>query len=603
MEPVETSPEDALAAARRFMATGRFEAADLLVDDLLAAEPGHVDALVLRAGALLARGNVERAFELLGALASRQPGRADIVANLGVVHRLAGRVEEAGFCFERAVALDPEDGAHRAAFATFLLAAGDLDGARAQAEVLLDIGRRRGEPELLARGHGLAARIALPKQGPLAAERLLRQALALRPDDAADLALLSDLLAGLGRRAEALDRAREVYLKAPTDPDAALLLARRLAEMNLWEEAERHLRRIVATAPHHVEAGHLLASRMVLKGEGARAVAAFGDLVRRAPEDVELLARMALLLRLSGALEKALSFAQIAARQAPEAPRVQALREELLLALGRVDEVWPVPREPSSPVAVTVPLGTPAADVVLLARFAARLAPPGGCIPCHAEPELQPLLAGMVGLAPTIEPAPPGAAPLTDLPALLGAAEALPAAPYLAVEAWRDGRWRAALEAFPRPLVGLAWEEDAPGLTLDAVLAALWPRPAGTGTWISLAFDGSRRQLAAHPAIVDAGARFADFRDMAAAIAQLDLVVGVDGLALHAAGAMGREGVVAIPAHQPWAWAPREGRALWYPTIRVARQAAAGRWEDVLDALRSAIAAGAAENRGGEELA
>ena len=599
MERMEINPQGALEAARRFMAAGRMDAADLLVEDVLSAEPGHVDALALRASLLIAQGQVEHAFELLGALASHQPGRADIVASLGMVHRLAGRADDALFCFERAVELEPAACAHRLTLAAFLLAAGDLGRARDQVAAVLDRRPQEGL-ELLAQAHALAGRIAFMADGPFAAEQALRKALELRPGEGEDLALLSEVLARTGRRGEALELARQAYLQAPTDHGAALLLARRLVDMNRWEEAERHLRRIVATAPYHMEANHLLASRFILKGEGARALASFGELVRRDPENVDQLLRMAQLLRLGGDLERALSFVEVAARQAPAAAAVKAMGDDLRLALGRVGEVWPPPAEPPSPPVLAVPLGTPAADVVLLGRFARQLAPAGSRLTCHAEPELQPVLAGLVGLAPTTDRPPADAVALTDLPALVGVSIAddgaeLPTAPYLAVEARRDDTWRAAFSEFPRPLVGLVWDEDEPGIMLDALMAALGERPEGRGTWVSLAFDASRRQLAAHPSIVDAGAHFGDFRDLAAAIAQLDLVVGPGALALHVAGALGREGIVLSPAHQPWAWARRAERALWYPTLRVIGQGTPGRWDDALAALRSTMAPEAAQ--------
>ncbi|WP_454915555.1 tetratricopeptide repeat protein [Xanthobacter sediminis] len=588
MAQIGTDIAQSLFAARRFMSERRLDAADLLIDDVLTVAPADVNALGLRAVSLLARGEGERAFELLSVLVGNHPERADLVGHLGAAHRLAGRTEEARFCLERAVALDPQDGTHRGTLATLLVAAGDLAEARVQIAALLDLGRRQQSPEVVAQGHALSARVALLERAPLAAESALRKALALRPDDAADLALLSDVLARLHRRDEALDLARQLYVKAPTDHGGATLLARRLMDMNRLDEAEHHLRRIVATAPHHVDGNHLLAICLAVKGQGARALAQFGALVRRAPSDAEMQVRMATLMRVSGDLDKALAFARIAAQQ-PLEP-AQALRDELLLALGRLGEVWPVPPEVPAPAAVTVPLGTPASEVVLFARFAAGLAPAGGRIVCHGEPDLLPLLAGVVGLAPTAEPATPGAVALSDLPAVLGiGAEGPPTAPYLAVEAARNDAWQQALRDFPRPLVGLVWDEAAPGLTLDAIVGALGERPAQTGTFVSLVFDERRRQLATHPAIVDAGAQFADSRDLAAAVAQLDLTVGADGLALHVAGALGREGVVAVPPHLPWAWAHREGRSLWYPTLRVARQPVPGNWVQALAEVRSTV--------------
>lgn len=602
MAVTEADLPASLQAARQFMAGGRIDAAELLIEDVLAAMPADVEALRLRAVCLLARGEGEQAFELLAALAGRHPERADIAGHLGAAHRIAGRSEEARFCFERAVALDPEDSEHRAALAGLLVALGERAEARAQIDALLDLGRRQRSPEAVAQAHGLSARVALQERAPLAAAAALRKALALRPDDAADLALLSDVLARLQRREEALDLARQLYVKAPTDHGGAVLFARRLMDMNLLAEAERHLRRIVATAPHHVDGNHLLAMCLALKGEGPRALAQFGALVRRAPGDAEMQVRMGMLTRVTGELEKALAFAQIAARQ-PSEP-AQVLRDDLLLALGRLEEVWPEAADAPAPAAVTVPLGTPAADVVLFARFAAALAPDGGRLVCHAEPDLLPLLAGMRGLAPTAEPAAPGAMALTDLPANLGISpDGPPTAPYLAVEAGRNDLWRQAVQDFPRPLVGLAWDEAAPGLTLEALLEALGERPAGCGTWVSLVFDGRRQQLAAHPAIVDAGAQFADSRDLVAAIAQLDLTVGTDSLALHVAGALGCAGVVAVPPHLPWAWAHRDGRSAWYPTLRVARQPTPGSWAQALAELRSAVQPDVAEEEALQEEA
>ncbi|MEP9377954.1 tetratricopeptide repeat protein [Aquabacter sp. CN5-332] len=581
-----------IEAAQQFMASGRIEEADMLLDDVLSAMPGHVNALCLRASSLLARGQKDRAFSLLSELATQCPDRADIVGNLGMVHHMEGRGEEARYCYERAVALRPEEGAYRVSLATVLISIGEVAEAREQIVHLLDIGRETDNRELVAEARSLTARIALMGNALFEAEQALRDALELRPGHPMDLSLRSDVLARLQHKEEALALAEQVYRKAPADHDSVVLLARRLLDLNRFAEAERHLRRTVATAPNHVEANYLLATLLVLKGEGARALAGFAGHVRQAPNDAGLLMRMATLVRLSGDLEKALSFAELALKQEADNGAARLLRDDILLALGRIGEVWPEkPEEERSGAvpAITVPLALPSGDVLLLCRFASRLAPPGQRIVCHAEPDLLPLLVGISSLLPTDEPAQAGAVPITDLPDLLGVGEDPAAAPYLAVEEGRFVRWADAVAHLPRPLIGIVWDEVPPGLTLDGLVKMLSESLAGAGTVVSLVFDQGRSQLSAYPAIVDAGMNFTDSRDLAAAVAQLDLVVGSDGLAMHVAGALGREAVIAAPSLQPWVWAQRDGRSVWYPTIQVVRQPAPGSWDTVLATLASVV--------------
>lgn len=584
--------EDLIEAAQQFMAGGRVDEADMLLDDILSATPGHVNALCLRASSLLARGQRDRAFSLLSELATQCPDRADIVGNLGMIHHMEGRGEDARFCYERAVALRPEEGSYRISLATVLISIGEVGEAREQIVHLLDIGRTQGNREFLAEACSLTARIALMGNALFEAERALREALELRPGHAMDLSLRSDVLARLHHRQEALALAEQVYRKAPADRDSVMLLARRLLDLNRFAEAERHLRRTVATAPNHVEANYLLATLLVLKGEGARALASFAGHVRQAPNDAGLLMRMATLVRLSGDLEKALSFVELALKQEAENGAALLLRDDLLLALGRISDVWPEKPEAERPAtvpAITVPLALPSGDVLLLCRFASRLAPSGARIVCHAEPDLLPLLVGISGLLPTDEPAQAGAVPITDLPDLLGVGEDPASAPYLAVEEGRYARWAEGVAHLPRPLIGIVWDEASPGLTLDALMKTLTESLGGEGTVVSLVFDQGRSQLGAYPAIVDAGVHFTDSRDLVAAVAQLDLVVGSDGLAMHVAGALGREGVVAVSSLQPWGWAQRDGRSLWYPSIQVVRQPAPGSWDTAHAVLASAV--------------
>jgi hypothetical protein len=77
---------------------------------------------------------------------------------------------------------------------------------------------------------------------------------------------------------------------------------------------------------------------------------------------------------------------------------------------------------------------------------------------------------------------------------------------------------------------------------------------------------------------------------LAATIANLDLVLTVDTLAAHMAGAMG-VGVWLLLQHAAdWRWMARGEDSPWYPSMRLFRQASPGDWKGVLRAVSIELA-------------
>ncbi|MEW6256045.1 MAG: tetratricopeptide repeat protein [Pseudomonadota bacterium] len=588
-----------LDAARRFMANGQVMEADLLVDDVLAQAPGHVEALLLRGAALLARGDRAAAFALYSELANHAPDHPDICANLGVIHRLEGRGEEARFCFERAVLLAPRKGSYHCALANLLLTLGALDDARDAIRAAAPVVEESGDDALEADLYGIDARLALLERRFPAAERAVRRALEVRPNHEPDLSLLCGLVARSGRSEEAVDLAERIYRAAPTALEHGVQLAGHLLDVGRTAEAERHLRRCLAVAPAHVEATFLMGRLQLLRGEGAAAISAFAALVKTDPRNADLLARIGGLLRLNGDLERALLVITQAAQLEGAPPALAGWCEEIKLALGRVGEVWPSAVNAADlPPAVQIPLGTPAGEVVFFARFAARYADQDRPLVCHAEPALLPLLEGVVGLSGTSGAAGPDLPLLSELPERIGVRpDDRRGAPYLAVSAGRFAAWTQALAGRSRPWIGLMWD---PGAGPDLATVREIARASGgeDATLISLAFDQRREQLAGIDSVLDVGGQFRDARDLMAVMAHLDLTLACDGLAAHVAGAMGRPVVVGVPALQPWMWAHEGGHALWYASARVVRASPAGRWDVPAAVAAARIALGRAEQEG-----
>ena len=77
----------------------------------------------------------------------------------------------------------------------------------------------------------------------------------------------------------------------------------------------------------------------------------------------------------------------------------------------------------------------------------------------------------------------------------------------------------------------------------------------------------------------------------AAIVSQLDLVITVDTMMAHLAGALGRPVWVALKTPAEWRWLETRGDSPWYPTMRLFRQGSPGDWQGVFEEIRLALVA------------
>ena len=85
------------------------------------------------------------------------------------------------------------------------------------------------------------------------------------------------------------------------------------------------------------------------------------------------------------------------------------------------------------------------------------------------------------------------------------------------------------------------------------------------------------------------GEGFADFRDTAAAVQALDLVIAVDTSVAHLAGALGKPVWTLLPYSPDWRWMVHRDTSPWYPTMTLFRQTSPGDWDEVFARLRAAL--------------
>lgn len=155
------------------------------------------------------------------------------------------------------------------------------------------------------------------------------------------------------------------------------------------------------------------------------------------------------------------------------------------------------------------------------------------------------------------------------------------------------------LSAAPLPrtagglLVGLCWQAGGwdPGRSVP--LQALAPLGEVPGVrLISLQRGPGMAELttAGAPPVLDTGDRSADVGTVARLLTTLDLVVTVDTMIAHLAGALGRPTWLLLQAEADWRWMTGR-RSHWYDSVRLYRQTRPGGWADPLAEMQADLEA------------
>jgi hypothetical protein len=241
-------------------------------------------------------------------------------------------------------------------------------------------------------------------------------------------------------------------------------------------------------------------------------------------------------------------------------------------------------------------------DTIQFARFLPRVAERRATVLLEAHAGLAPLLAQVEGVARTLERGAPlphfdVQCPLMSLPLVFGTTlESIPSnVPYLRAPREHLEKWRTRLGAGTRPRVGLAWSGS---LTLrndrnrSIALERFERMRALPLDFVALQKDIRSPDLAA----VAKGAplatysdELADFRDTAALVDLMDLVVTVDTSIAHLAGALAKPVWLLLPFSPDWRWLLNRADSPWYPTMRLWRQPRPGDWDPVLADIESGL--------------
>ena len=475
-------------------------------------------------------GRLREAEALYRTVLAADPRNADALHLLGVAAHEQGRPEEAVALIGEALGIVPAFGPAHGNLGNALLVLRRMDEAAKSFERAIEFGHASAD----LYNNLAVAQHALGRTGE--AERSSREALALNPGHAQAHANLALALIRQDRLQEAEQSARHALALNPGDAEAHNFLAVSLAGLERFDEAAQNYRQALALKPDYAEAHLNLGQLCLLQGDYANGWKHYAWR-RKLPGQSEW----------SGA---------------------QDLRGKSILLQYEQG------------------LG----DTIHFCRYAPLVAAKGAKVYLQVPAVLAPFMKGLGEVIPEGTPAPRTdyTCPLLSLPAAFQTTvESIPTAiPYLPAQ---PGEWRAKLGGGKEKLVGLCWRGNPayPGdRTRSMQLSALAPLLDIPGIrFVSL--QKEQRDGEHAPNLLHAGADFASTTDLVAA---LDLVISVDTVWAHWAGAIGKPVWLMLARIPHWCWMREREDSPWYPGARLFRQAVAGDWKPVVERIARELA-------------
>jgi tetratricopeptide (TPR) repeat protein len=235
---------DPLATALEHHRRGALADAARIYETLLAAEPGHPDALHLLGVVALQQGRLGQAVELIGRAIGIRPDVAAYHANLGEAYRALGRVAEAADSCRTALRLQPNYAEAANSLGLALMAQGQLDAAIAQFRAAL-----RLKPTFAMVHNNWANALRLKGERSQAVEQF-RLAVRLDPSLAEPHSNLGQMLLEQGNLAGALEHCSRAVQLRPELPETHNNFGNALREAGRLAEAKTCYARALRLAPN-----------------------------------------------------------------------------------------------------------------------------------------------------------------------------------------------------------------------------------------------------------------------------------------------------------------------------------------------------------------
>ena len=239
-------------------------------------------------------------------------------------------------------------------------------------------------------------------------------------------------------------------------------------------------------------------------------------------------------------------------------------------------------------------------DTVMFLRYLPMLRARGARVVLEIQPGLKPLLAGMPDVYARGENLPPYdfQCSLMSLPrAFRTTRDTIPATiPYLTVPPASLDKWRQRIgPADGRHRIAVAWTGASSVWNRSIPLPLLEPLFERSDCEFHIVQTtmepDDRPTLARLPHLIDHSADLTDFADSAAIVQLMDMVISVDTVLAHLAGALGKPAWTMLPFGAEYRWLTEGTNSAWYPTMRLFRQPELFAWTPVVAAIDAVLSA------------
>jgi Flp pilus assembly protein TadD len=585
----ESSSESALTASQLhnqavYLAReGKLEQAIELFEKALALNPRSFDTKRNMALALAQRGRFADAERMYRDVLQAQPDCVQALHELANTLRSAKRLDEAVPLYRKAIQLDSQC-----------------------AEFHHDLGLALSEMKQREQ-----------------AEVAYREALRLKPDAPDVWNNLGVVLEGRGVPEEAVKAYQEALRLRPESPDVLNNLGVAFSAQRKFADAVSCYQQALQLAPNSPSIYSNLGNALRSEGRLDDAITSLQKAVELKPSYAEAHNNLGIVLVHSGRIDEGLGHYDRAIYLAPDYPEPHLNRSMALLARGDFDRGWTEyewrwkgknfarrkyrqPRWDGSDLSgrtILIYFEQGMGDTMQFIRYARMLKQRGATVLMQPHEMLLGILEGCPGIDRLISPGkelPPfdTHASLLSLPGLFKTtADNIPAeVPYLFARPDLVEVWRERIGQGPELKVGVVWQGN-PQHRGDHIRSiplrffAELTKVSGI-RWFSLQKGSGRDQLSQlsnEVPITDLHDQLLDFRETAAAIQNLDLVICCDTSVSHLAGALGRPVWMALPTAADWRWLRSGDTTAWYPTMRLFRQQQAGDWSTVFEQFAEAL--------------
>lgn len=589
------------------------EAALASYERAIALNPGYADAWNNRGNALIDLGQYPAAVESYDQAIRAHAGYAEAWYNRGNALRAMGQNQPAVDSYDRAIALRPQ---HAPAHNNRGNALGDLQRHQEALESYDKALLLRPAHAETHKNRGVA--LGHLKQYQAAVDSYDR-AIALRPEDAETWSNRGVALAELERYTEAMasyDRAiacRADYAEAHNNRGATL------GHLRQYLAAAENYERAIAIRPDYAEAWNNRGVALGNMRQYPAAMESYERAVALKPDYADAWRNRSFTLGHLGQPRQAIEGYERAIALEPDHAGAHLHQSLCLLQVGDFEAGWEryewrwkdeavrqaarhfsqplwTGAEPLQGKTILLHAEQGLGDTLQFCRYAKQVRALGARVILEVQAPLAELMADLEGVDQVVAGGQPLPAfdfycPLLSLPRAFGTRlETIPsvAGGYLHAPADRRAHWQARLGEKTRPRVGLVWSGNAAHTNDENrsfPLSALVNQLPASAQYISLQKEirpADRETLAQRPDILRLDEEIRDFSDTAALCELVDVVLSVDTSVAHLAGALGRPVWIALPFNPDWRWLLGRSDSPWYPSATLYRQAAPGRWDEVM---------------------